>query len=117
MAKIPNKLLSRLLLSAVPPYNSSKESKNDVLKIKEISVVGDVQHVFSHIKKTYRTQWVILEGGERPPPLRQGKPEENLNAEEPMHGDDDGPPSSLSSSMWTKLEDVSNAKYVASLIR
>jgi A/G-specific adenine glycosylase len=27
---------------------------------------GDVVHVFSHIKKTYRVQWVLLEGDELP---------------------------------------------------
>ncbi|KAH6900898.1 A/G-specific adenine DNA glycosylase [Coprinopsis sp. MPI-PUGE-AT-0042] len=38
--------------------------------VKKIEPIGDVLHVFSHVKKTYRTQWVVLEGGERPPPLR-----------------------------------------------
>ncbi|KAI0249749.1 DNA glycosylase [Lactifluus subvellereus] len=30
--------------------------------------VGDVLHVFSHIRKTYRVQWVVLEGGGTGPP-------------------------------------------------
>lgn len=30
---------------------------------------GDVIHVFSHIKKTYRVQWVVLEGTPDPPQL------------------------------------------------
>ncbi|KAJ3517911.1 hypothetical protein NLJ89_g208 [Agrocybe chaxingu] len=30
--------------------------------------VGEVPHVFSHIKKMYKVQWVILEGGAEPPP-------------------------------------------------
>lgn len=39
--------------------------------------VGDVIHVFSHIKKTYRVQWVLLEGCSEPPfptPLNDDKP-------------------------------------------
>lgn len=34
---------------------------------------GDVLHIFSHIRKTYRVQWVVLEGGpsEEPPALVQ----------------------------------------------
>jgi A/G-specific adenine glycosylase len=30
--------------------------------------VGDVQHIFSHIKKTYRTRWIVLESKSQPPP-------------------------------------------------
>jgi hypothetical protein len=113
MIKVPNKLLSRLFLSAVPPYdNSRKTSETNALRIKEINPVGDVVHVFSHIKKTYRTQWVILEGGEHPPSLRQG--DMHQDTEELVSGGDDGQNSLLASgAMWTKMEDISNAKYVA----
>ncbi|KAH6909645.1 A/G-specific adenine DNA glycosylase [Coprinopsis sp. MPI-PUGE-AT-0042] len=38
--------------------------------VTKIEPIGDVLHVFSHVKKTYRKQWVVLEGGERPPPLK-----------------------------------------------
>ena len=41
---------------------------SDILRIGTIKAVGDVVHIFSHIKKTYRVQWVILEGGEDGPP-------------------------------------------------
>jgi A/G-specific adenine glycosylase len=34
-----------------------------------VQPVGDVVHVFSHIKKTYRVQWVLLEGTPDPPQL------------------------------------------------
>lgn len=37
--------------------------------VKKIKPIGDVMHVFSHIKKTYRVQGVVLEGGESPPML------------------------------------------------
>ena len=35
--------------------------------ISEIIPIGDVLHVFSHIRKTYRVQWVIMKGGLAPP--------------------------------------------------
>ena len=35
--------------------------------ISKITPVGDVVHVFSHIRKTYRVQWVIVKGGLAPP--------------------------------------------------
>ena len=41
---------------------------SDILRIVTIKAVGDMVHVFSHIKKTYCVQWVILEGGEDEPP-------------------------------------------------
>ncbi|KAJ7096736.1 DNA glycosylase [Mycena belliarum] len=39
------------------------------LRIAKVQPVGDVLHVFSHIRKTYRVQWVLLEGGVVPPQL------------------------------------------------
>lgn len=124
MAQIPNTLLSRLLLFTVPPYNeNNKNAKKsyDTLQIKDLHSVGDVVHVFSHIKKTYRTQWVVLEGGDHPPSLRQGvteqldKHEGTSNAEKLSNCGDDEISTSLSipGAMWTKLEDVPDVKYVA----
>ena len=39
------------------------------LRMVKVVPAGDVLHVFSHIRKTYRTQWVVLQGGGGPPPL------------------------------------------------
>lgn len=41
------------------------------MRVVKIVPAGDVLHVFSHIRKTYRVQWVVLEGGssDEPPPL------------------------------------------------
>ncbi|PIL27683.1 hypothetical protein GSI_10836 [Ganoderma sinense ZZ0214-1] len=45
------------------------------LRVVKIVPAGDVLHIFSHIRKTYRAQWVVLEGGcadgHGPPPLVQ----------------------------------------------
>ena len=35
--------------------------------VSKIIPIGDVVHVFSHIRKTYRVQWVIVKGGFAPP--------------------------------------------------
>jgi len=37
--------------------------------VSKIIPIGDVVHVFSHIRKTYRVQWVIVNGGLAPPQI------------------------------------------------
>jgi A/G-specific adenine glycosylase len=32
-----------------------------------------VVHIFSHIRKTYRVQWIILQGGDSPPTILEQK--------------------------------------------
>jgi len=68
-AKIPHELLSKLLVSSVLPYDAKnrKETPGDCLRITSIQPVGDLIHIFSHIRKTYRPQWVVLQGGETLP--------------------------------------------------
>ncbi|PPQ87673.1 hypothetical protein CVT25_011440 [Psilocybe cyanescens] len=44
-------------------------SQTEDVVIVKIQPVGDVVHVFSHIRKTYRIQWVVLEGGVNPPAI------------------------------------------------
>ena len=105
--KLSNELLSHLLLPAVLPLNS--RSKNpDNLRFTRLQPVGDVVHVFSHIKKTYRAQWVVLEGGETPPSLRN-KPD---SVEKSTTGKLPSKSNLAVGAKWTKLEDVSSAKYV-----
>jgi A/G-specific adenine glycosylase len=47
---------------------ASVEDGDDGIQISQVIPAGDVLHVFSHVKKTYRTQWVVLEGGGSSPP-------------------------------------------------
>ncbi|TFK41618.1 hypothetical protein BDQ12DRAFT_710665 [Crucibulum laeve] len=56
------------------PYNVSSVSNPTLnaegdVRMVQISPIGDIIHIFSHIKKTYRVQKLILEGGEKPPQL------------------------------------------------
>lgn len=106
-------------------------------KIVQITPAGDVVHVFSHIRKTYRVQWVILEGGKSTPPELEKclrTPEEKSSkknsrkpkattksssrkesvasrpddAQEEKGVDDE----KSAMAMWVPLEDVEGSKYV-----
>ncbi|KAI0688384.1 DNA glycosylase [Cytidiella melzeri] len=99
MRDLPHRLLSGLLTAPVHPYDRTAERGRstravidtsqsppaetvDHLRIVKIESAGDVTHVFSHIKKTYRVQWVVLEGGggSDPPSFRPF--DDNIGGEE-----------------------------------
>jgi A/G-specific adenine glycosylase len=96
MADIPYTLLQELLMHP-PSSHSDKEplkklansnSSYDVAKVIQVMSAGDVVHVFSHIKKTYRVQWVLLEGNELPQlrptvSIEQGARENGSHAKNP----------------------------------
>jgi A/G-specific adenine glycosylase len=70
MAEIPYTLLQELLMhppSSPSDKEPSKSKSYNVPKVIQVMSAGDVVHVFSHIKKTYRVQWVLMEGDELPP--------------------------------------------------
>lgn len=136
-AKVPNSLLSNLLKSppaAYTPRNfftprtkSEISEADSVLKIKNIKPIGDVIHVFSHIKKTYRVQWVVLEGGGTCPPepisrvverpakkstkgKQRSRRKSNRSDEDK---DDDHDLGSLPvTAKWMPYADVINTKYI-----
>ncbi|KAH9974128.1 DNA glycosylase [Lactifluus volemus] len=64
---------------------------------------GDVLHVFSHIRKTYRVQWVVLEGGGASPPELATRSASKMKKVK-------GQGSSKVESMWVRLGEVGNAK-------
>ncbi|KAA1476577.1 DNA glycosylase [Dentipellis sp. KUC8613] len=64
---IPKTILSGLLKGR-PLQDSKSTTTMDGLRIVKVQRAGDVLHVFSHIRKTYRVQWVLLEGGGSVPP-------------------------------------------------
>ncbi|KAJ6571712.1 DNA glycosylase [Mycena capillaripes] len=84
-SKIPQEILSTLLHSNVRLLEDAPKSRPDTsntsLRITKVQSAGDVVHVFSHIKKTYRVQWVLLEGTPNIPPLASANDsEKNPNA-------------------------------------
>lgn len=83
MQDIPHEMLSPWLDTQLRPYaraatqrpgragacvDGDSAASKVPLCIASIKPAGDVIHVFSHIKKTYRVQWVVLEGGGSEPP-------------------------------------------------
>ncbi|KAH0829201.1 DNA glycosylase [Lanmaoa asiatica] len=140
VAEIPNGLLKDLLVD--PPlylYSDSKPQdrfklgrgniKDDdtegAVRIIHVKPAGDVVHVFSHIRKTYRVQWVLLKGGgDGPPKLRhksgsstdgktravqKGKPRKRSEASEHFEA---GEITTADVARWVPLDQVEHAKYV-----
>ena len=96
---------------------------SDILRVVTIKAVGDVVHVFSHIKKTYRVQWIILEGGEDEPPELHEKPclspvptpKSDKRGKMPLSSKSaksSGSSKDITVARWLPLEGVESAKYV-----
>lgn len=141
MSEIPDNILKDLLVD--PPshlYSDSKrqnrikldseddkddESAQEGVRIVHVKPAGDVIHVFSHIRKTYRVQWVLLTGGGDEPPklrhesvsptsektktVRKGKSRQRSEASK-----DSEASKNITSDVarWVPLDQVEDAKYV-----
>ncbi|KAG6335022.1 hypothetical protein ID866_4067 [Astraeus odoratus] len=132
--EIVDKLLAGLLVNPPPPFRTDSHTQrvepdmnNEGLRIDTIRPVGDVVHVFSHIRKTYRVQWVVLEGGGDEPPTLL---DESCASSLPIHGKAAGngkekrikipekskgyssssQPRGATRSRWVPLEEVESAK-------
>jgi A/G-specific adenine glycosylase len=108
LPKLATEWVSTVIKPAIEPFECSKQGANDnKLYVKDTIAVGDVDHVFSHIKKTYRVQWIILEGGQGPPELATEL--YVLNQALP-----DSESSVTKGAIWCSLNEVSEAKLVNS---
>ncbi|KAL6298669.1 DNA glycosylase [Sparassis latifolia] len=111
------------------------------LRIANITPVGDVLHIFSHIRKTYRVQWVLLEGeakeppslrsrpsadADRPPSLKKGKrkssPANRCRTTTLRMADDGAKVARASAStppqaLWTPIEQVPNANVGTGVLK
>ncbi|KAK7683526.1 hypothetical protein QCA50_013360 [Cerrena zonata] len=138
MSSIPSELLSDLLTkqprSLVGHHESSDESsstkpagpppevKDGDITIVKIKPAGDVLHIFSHIKKTYRIQWVLLEGGGTVPPplantclsigetLPRNKNKAKVDGKSKSKKVPHVHPTGMSHGGWTLMDDVPRAK-------
>ena len=106
-------LLSCLFES--PPLDARSKAADTArpgaLRLVKTERAGDVLHVFSHIRKTYRVQWVVLEGGGTGPPELARRSSSTLVASgrtKKTKVKDTG--SSKLESMWVLLDDVEKAK-------
>ena len=103
-------LLSRLIKSPPPPIDSQSKAADTTLsvgvpRLVKIERAGDVLHVFSHIRKTYRVQWVVLEGGgANPPELAKRSSVASSSARKTKVT------MPKPESMWIPLDDVQKAK-------
>lgn len=154
---IADTLLSALLVSPPPTRASRSDSQSDnhgqgqssrhhspkasaeragSLRMDKIVPGGEVLHIFSHIRKTYRIQWVVLQGGpnETPPPLVRtpewdgigtvAKPKltKGTPASRKSRSSTEGTPDKASprnpptgpETQWVLLDAVADAKYVPS---
>ncbi|KAI0065237.1 DNA glycosylase [Artomyces pyxidatus] len=115
--------------STTPPSTASRDI-GEAPSIVKIQRAGDVLHVFSHIRKTYRVQWVVLEGGgsaSAPPELvpnstqltsknakavkHKGvkKGHTKVSSDEAATGAITGATASPASAMWLRLDEVEHA--------
>ena len=112
-------LLSSLIKS---PLLDLRSRANDMtsataLHLVKLERAGDVLHVFSHIRKTYRVQWVVLEGGGTCPPelaLQSTPALPRMPGSKRLKASGDSP---KSESMWIRLDKVEEAKYVLFNVR
>ena len=103
-------LLSCLIKSPPPVDSQSKAAdtaQSGVPRLVKIERAGDVLHVFSHIRKTYRVQWVVLEGGGANPPELAKRSSLASGTKKTKVA---GLPEKRLESMWTPLDDVEKAK-------
>lgn len=107
--ELPYKQLVDVLEDSVAPYQEKgsrrkeRDPSDTAYRITAITPVGDVLHVFSHIKKTYRVQWVVIEGGNNPPQLKQGNATYVSN-------DKSSEDVSIVNAFWASLNEVTTAK-------
>ncbi|EKM57038.1 uncharacterized protein PHACADRAFT_92514 [Phanerochaete carnosa HHB-10118-sp] len=142
MHALPERHLANIL--AVPPRSYARTAPaphgrvaaevpacpaEPVLTIAQIKPAGEVLHIFSHIRKTYRVQWVLLDGGGLHPPalapaspatgggaarMKKGKQRASaFNKGFCVSADAASPPSAL----WTPLEDVPDANIGTGVLK
>jgi len=74
--------------------------------------IGDVQHIFSHIRKTYRVQWIILESGAEPPPSQYFAGFEEIPTKKTASPSKILALDKLDNAKWVPLKDVKDMKFV-----
>lgn len=114
-------LLSCLIKSPPPPIDSqpaaadtaldAAQSESASCRLVKIERAGDVLHIFSHIRKTYRVQWVVLKGGGADPPelAKRSSFKSASSAKKTKVTITAGLPK-LEESMWIRLGDVEKSK-------
>jgi len=122
-AAVATEILSTLVqggsfFKAIP--KTQKRVQPEMVTVSSIQPVGDLLHVFSHIKKTYRVQWVVLEGGANPPAILEGVSHEQRPLKEIKKGavrdNIMDIPSDPMAALWVSLDKVPETKYVCAVM-
>ena len=111
LLKQTNDLLSKHIDTEIQPFDARQKKNKDLsfkktCRVENIIPAGDIVHVFSHIRKTYRVQWVILEGGQGPPQLST-----ELNAKSAASPDSTA--KITNGGRWCRHDEVGGAKSVS----
>ncbi|KAL0581509.1 hypothetical protein V5O48_000567 [Marasmius crinis-equi] len=94
------------------------DQTNSDYSLADVHFAGEVQHIFSHIRKTYRVQRLRIEGGDRPPSLRppcsavQGKIKAK-SRKKPERDADSAPPHAV----WTPIDKVAEANIGTGVVK
>ncbi|PCH44877.1 DNA glycosylase [Wolfiporia cocos MD-104 SS10] len=130
--EIAHTVLSDFLASAPKPYARTSGHQRDgehsdaelapALRIVKIAPAGDVAHVFSHIRKTYRVQWVLLEGGGHDPPAvasarRGASAAARTRRRTATAADAAAAPRAPAQAAWTPLADVAHANIGTGVLK
>ena len=81
--------------------------------VAKIIPIGDVVHVFSHIRKTYRVQWIIVKGGMAPPKVITHEMPHSLEQQlekKTTKGNCKAPTKSSQNGLWIPLNEVGETK-------
>lgn len=81
--------------------------------VSKIIHIGDIVHVFSHIRKTYRVQWVTVKGGLAPPKVITHEMPHDLEQQlgkKSMRGNRKTPSQSSQNGLWIPLNEVAETK-------
>ena len=113
-------LIMRYLKNGSQILESPKQS-SAMPHLAKVHPVGDVVHVFSHIRKTYRVSWAVLAGPGGPPTLNapgvQPASKKSTRAKKLASTSGNNPggavsPPANTACQWVKLSNVEHAKYV-----
>ncbi|KAF8345363.1 hypothetical protein F5887DRAFT_1158884 [Amanita rubescens] len=112
LLKQTNSLLSKHIDTEIQPFDARQKKTSHLsfgktCQVENVIPAGDIVHVFSHIRKTYRVQWVILEGGQGPPQLSNAK-----NAASP-----DSTAKITMGSRWYRHDEVGGANIGSGVIK
>ncbi|XP_006463983.1 hypothetical protein AGABI2DRAFT_226007 [Agaricus bisporus var. bisporus H97] len=109
------KIFGQTFSEPLAPLHSEEGGCNKAceVKITKMSVLGNVSHIFSHIKKTYRVVWVLLTGDDKPPELSRDftliKPFGEIPKRKGQQNTGEGTMTASEHGVWVSFTEVKDA--------